>query len=262
MSMPIRLTNALFIVLFGLTTLAPPIWGQGSTARQQRLATRLNSPNSLSRAKAFEELSENDLRSTAVRTALQGLLSRENQVVDSINARGQGTSEAMGEGFSEYIADVINACFKHCNRADPKVISALATSLYAHDSELARALARENGPQVTAIMLDRVTSPSNMVRRKAVLMLGTLYAEGKGLTGEQKTRIHSLAQGGVNDRDVVYQIAAISVLGRVGNRDDLTALRNVGRRDFATTAGNSGPRFPVRDAVDSAIARIERRHLK
>ena len=180
-------------------------------------------------------------------------------MVDSINALGRGTSELLGEGWTEYISDIIGMCMNHCNRGDPKVVRALATTLYAHDSPLARELARENGPQVTAIVLDRAETGSPMARRAAVLMLGTLFVEGRGLTADQKTRIHAVAQAGVKDKDVIYRLGSIAVLGQVGSQADIATLREVSRRDLVTTSGRAGLTYPVRNAADSAIAQIQRR---
>jgi hypothetical protein len=191
---------------------------------------------------------------------LLDLLIRENRVMDSLNVIGTGTSLALGEDYTDYLAEVVGECYLHCNRSDPKVVKALVTTMYSYDSELAEMLARDHGLVATSIMLERAENRVPLIRQIALQNLGTFYVKGRGLTADQKTRIHALARKGTGDSSVGMRISAAGVLGRIGSRDDLPLLRRVARSDLVSIVAANGAKFyPVREASDSAIARIERR---
>jgi HEAT repeat protein len=209
---------------------------------------------------AFARLSEKDVATETYRAMLLELLVRENRVIDSVNALGFGTSEKLGEGYSEYAARVAEACDRSCNRADPATIQALATTSYNPEGPFAERLARENGSQIIPFLMRRFRGGSPLSREAALRMLGTVHANNTRLTGDEIGLIHDVALEALGTSSPVeMRIAGIELLSRVGDARDIPALREIAARDKVEERRGSGVVFPVRSAAALALSRIKAR---
>ena len=89
-------------------------------------------------------------------------------MTDWVISLGINASSGLGEGYSEYVGMLSQACLRLCDRNNHEVLRALATVPYNHDGAYALTLAREHGSEVTEIMFEQTGSTNPVVRRSAV----------------------------------------------------------------------------------------------
>lgn len=228
-----------------------------SPAQQPGLAA----PRPESRAAAFDALMKRPAQPGDAQV-IADLLARENRLIDSVNAMaGASVSERYGEWYGEYVSSVLRACVQRCNRANPQVNRTIALAPYNADSEFGRSLAKDFGPDVADVLLERSRTGSAVRRASAIHKLA-LVGEHSPLSTTKRAAVIDGIRAAARAEDPGVRSTGVLALGRVGTREDLAMLQTLASSDTTRTFRRGTVEFPIRELArlssDQIRARIPR----
>lgn len=256
-----RLTT---VLLVGLLAQCAIVRGQqaGSTAV---LISDLKSANVQRRLNAYENIKadKNAIKRSDVRAALIDLLDRENRTLHR-------ATRARGEGYAEYIGELVDTVAEITDWHDPQQVCILAESAYNPDSRLADELAVKGGLAVAPCLLkiahgneyggqetgDVLTS----FRQQVIPVMVHLEAVTTDLPPAVQQQIRQAIISGLRDSAVLVRQPTVQAVGRFGTQDMIPILQDIARSDSQSRPLENGQRrFDVREAATKAIQSIQER---
>lgn len=250
------------LVLFVLTSCF-------SVASQQPSAppfelSDFKAPDWRRRSAAYEKIKASDeaLQRSDVKSALSGLLDRENQVIRMTltNSNGKvGVSEKYGEQYSEYYADLLGNVAKIADWHDQNQLCILAEGSYSPDSPFAGRVAVEGGAAVVPCLL-KIAQGSMYDRQESIPVLVQLFSVTNDLSRSDRRRIQQTITAGLRDSDVSVRLSTVQAVGKFGDSQMIPALQDIVHLDqYSRLLDNGQRRFDVRDAAAKAIQSIQER---
>lgn len=227
------------------------------------LLAKFHSTKESEREEAFEQLRSNpaNLQNLRVRTALLGLLNRENHELDSQLAEAQKKGypdEGDNEGYAEYYSDLLGIVDSFADWNDPRQACILADGAYNDDSAFAAKIVAHARVTVPCL-IKKSQSAISMNRAATVPVLIQALAKAKdALDLETVQAIRQIVLRALQDPDEAVRAFTVNALGTYGAEDMIPALRKVAKEDPAP--GEDGQ--SIRTSAAEAIAAIEKRSSK
>jgi hypothetical protein len=233
------------------------------------LVSQLGSQNWQERATAVQKLATDadSLKSTEVRSALVGLLDRENQLIESTlrESKGRaGVSTKYGEGYSEYYSTLLDVVDRIADVTDSRTLSILARSAYNPDSPFALKVASYGEP-IVATLIELTNSDLSTDRGKALAILGEVlkrqHFRSDHIPASMVEQVKQLLEKGAADADPYVRIQAVRSLGKARDENAIPILERIAQSDpSATSSAEPGEkRYPVREEAVKALAAIKLR---
>jgi hypothetical protein len=247
----------------GLLAYCAVVFAQ-QTSSTAVLLSRLKSPNEQLRSDAYEEIKmdQNALKRSDVKAALIDLLDRENQVIHKrlADSNGEaGVSVKFGEGFGEYIGELLDTVAEIADWHDQHQLCILAESAYSPDSQFAARLAVEGGTRVAPCLL-KMAHGSIVDRHESIPVLVQLSAVTKGLSPAIREQIRQAIIAGLRDSTVLVRQPTVQAVGKYGTAEMIPRLQEIARSDPNSRLLDNGQRrFDIRDAAATAIQSIHER---
>lgn len=209
---------------------------------------------------AYMKIKENPeaLKHPEVRAALVNLLDRENQVVARTAAAGSGTDEKYGEGYGEYLDDLIDTIAQRANWQDPHQVCVLAHGAYNSASIVPEKLAVESGG-VAVPCLMKMARGSFYDRQASIPVLIQLSTAKNNLDPAARQQIKRSITSWLKDPDSSIRMVVAFALGRFGGPDMIPALDSVAQSDPESRLVAGKPVFDVREFAVTAIRSIQER---
>jgi len=224
----------------------------------------LKSPDVKQRVDAYEEIKADKeaLKRSDVKAALVELLDRENQVIHKTLAESKGeagVSVKYGEGFGEYVGELLDTVADVADWHDQRQLCILAESAYNPDSLFAARLAVEGGAGVAPCLL-KMAQGSMSDRHESIPVLVQLSAATKDLSPAVREQIRRAILGGLRDSTVLVRQPTVQAVGKYGTAEMIPMLQEIARSDPNSRLLDNGQRrFDVRDAATKAIQSIQDR---
>jgi hypothetical protein len=225
----------------------------------------LKSPDVQRRSDAYMKIKADEaaLQLPEVRKELVELLDRENRYLHS-------AKRDLGEGFAEYISELLDTVTQFVDWNDSRQLCIVAQSPYDPESQIAADLAVKGGEVVAPCLLNmsqgnlygRTDSGRALMgdRYQSIPVLLHLAAVTNGLQPSLRQQIAQLAIAGLRDSDVTVREGTIEAVGRFGTQEMIPILQDIARSDPVSRRLDNGQlRFSVRDAAMKAIQSIQER---
>lgn len=247
---------------FGGPALLATIFGvaQQPQSSVDALVARLRSNNGLERTQAFERLRSDAkvLRMPKVKTALLGLLDRENHELDTQLAEAQKIGypdEGDNEAWAEYHSALIDAVDSFADWNDPRQACILVNAISSDDSAFAAEIA-DHGRVTIPCLMKKSASAISMNRAAALPVLVRALARAKDrLDPETAQAARQIVLGALGDPDKGVRAFTVNALGKYGAKDMIPALTKVAEEDpAAEVQGDS-----IRKSAAEAIVAIQKR---
>jgi hypothetical protein len=224
----------------------------------------LKSPDMQTRVDAYEEIKEDKeaLKRSDVKAALIDLLDRENQLIHRTLAESNGkagVSVKYGEGYGEYVGELLDTVAEIADWHDPRQLCILAESAYDPDSQFADRLALEGGARVAPCLL-KMAQGNMGDRQESIPVLAQLSAVTKDLSPALREQIRQAIIAGLHDSTVLVRQPTVQAVGGYGTAEMIPTLQEIARSDpNSRVLDNGQQRFGVRDAATKAIQSIQSR---
>jgi len=241
----------LFVALLAFCATAARAQGSPGEARSS-LLRGIHSSNPLERMSAFE-----DLRSQpgGVRdpSLVMELLERENQLEESTWVESNGTTgivDLYGEGYTEYVNDLVEECIHHCDQRDPRAVRALGKALVG-DSPYLVDLAVGHGSELLPIALETAASHWPDFQQKGLLMLGSIAGGSRSLSERETASIDSaLTTCLLRSCDPITGSAAADAVAHIIELNPgISSVRRLKMHDAIVVATGNSERILRRSAV-------------
>ena len=231
-----------------------------------RLLLALKSPNIQQRINAYEKLKRDEeaLNHADVQAALLDLLNRENRLIHGV------TLVDRGEGYAEYVADLLGTVAVAADWRDRRQACILAEGPYNPDSKFADELAVKGGSGIVPCLL-KIAEGSiygrqdsgdvlDTYRQQAIPVIVHLEAISPDLSPLMRSQLRQAITSGLHDRSGGVRLPTISALGRFGTAEWIPMLQDIARTDpQSRILANGQRRFDVREAATNAIRSIQER---
>src|SRR5438445_1280405 len=230
------------------------------------LLDALKSPNVQQRMSAFDGVrrDRDALKRSDVQVALIDLLDRENRLIHGV------TLVDRGEGYAEYVADLLGTVAVAADWRDQRQACILAEGPYNPDSKFADELAVKGGSGIVPCLL-KIAEGSiygrqdsgdvlDTYRQQAIPVIVHLEAISPDLSPLMRSQLRQAITSGLHDRAVGVRLPTISALGRFGTAEWIPMLQDIARTDpQSRILANGQRRFDVREAATNAIRSIQER---
>jgi len=237
----------------------------------------LKSPDWERREVAYEKIRDNTqaLQRSDVRNVLVDLLDLENQVIHrTLNDSngGVGVSGKYGEGYSEYILQLVGTVGKVMDWHDPHQVCVLSQTAYEPGTVLADKIAVKGGAaavpcllkMVEGRMYGRSDSPEVRLidRDKSIPVLVQLSAVTKDLSPSAQKQIQQAITGGLQDSSTSVREDTVQAVGKFGTPDVIPTLEAIARSDPYSWLKDGKQFFEIRELATKAIKSIRERAAK
>jgi len=225
---------------------------QGSPDGARSSLLRIRSGNPLERMSAFEDLRSEPGGLSDPSLVLE-LLERENQLEESTWVQSDGATgivDLYGEGYAEYVNDLVEECIHHCDERDPRAMRALGKALVG-DSPYLVDLAVGHGSELLPIALETAASHWPDFQQKGLLMLGSIGGGSRGLSERETASIDSaLTTCLLRSCDPITGSAAADALAHmIELNPGISGIRRQKMHDAIVAATGSSERILRRSAV-------------
>jgi len=230
------------------------------------LLLAFKSANVQQRMDAYQNLKRDQdaLRRADVQTALMDLLDRENRLIHGV------TLVDRGEGYAEYVADLLGTVAVAVDWRDQRQACILAEGPYNPDSKFADELAVKGGSGLVPCLLKiaegdiygRQDSGDvlDTYRQKAIPVIVHLEAISPDLSPLMRSQLRQAITSGLHEWAVGVRLPTIRALGRFGTAEWIPMLQDIARTDpQSRILANGQRRFDVREAATNAIRSIQER---
>lgn len=255
-----------------------PVFGTGvaqTTRATVALRKQLESTEPRTREQAFEGLAAvpGGLSAPQMRAPLLSLLRREddaNAAALRASSGANGVPSDLGEGWAEYLTDVIEACAKYCDkggflaellrcsRSDRAEIRSSTMALLREYALPRAGFSRTQRAVMDSVLLATATDPMSAYRRELGIIGVTTVLQGDPSIGKAwRTEAHAALAAATSDPNADVRVAAVRALGQVGEASDLPLLRRIAAADSARSSSSGRVRYVVRDAAARAISEIK-----
>jgi len=214
----------------------------------------LKSPDVQQRMDAYGKIKadEEALKRSDVKAALVDVLDRENQMMYKTPAN-------LGEGYAEYIGELLGTVADIADWHDQRQLCILAESPYNPDSSFAVDLAVKGGVTVAPCLL-KMAQGSMDERHESIPVLVQLAAITKDLSRPIREQIRRAIIAGLRDSTVLVREPTVQAVGKYGSAEMIPILQKIVRSDPNSRLLDNGQRrFDVRDAAAKAIQSIQDR---
>lgn len=157
-----------------------------------------------------------------MRSALLAALDAENKLIRSTlreSGGALGVSDKYGEGYSEYVADLLGSVSSFADFSDPAVLRVLAQSPYNPDSKFAGELAL-HADGLIPVLTEDASSDVPLIRGATLLFIGSILHNFRpdALRAEDATTLmHLLSDRAAHDTDQNARSAAAIALQRMAD---------------------------------------------
>jgi hypothetical protein len=252
--MKISIVSLIGLILFAVAPNGGLLYSQQDGSSPIPLAD-LASPDLQKRMDAYESIRTHPvlLQRVDVRQALLNLLNRETQVI-------QKASRDLGEGYAEYVAELLGTIAETADWSDQRQLCILAESPYNSDSKFAEMLATKGGAAVAPCLLKMAQRKSENSRYESIPVLVQLVAITSGLSPKIRYQSQQAIISGLHDSSSGVRLATVQAAGKFGTAEMIPHLQMIARSDPVSRVLDNGQRrFDIRDAAVKAIESIENR---
>jgi hypothetical protein len=221
----------------------------------------LSSSDMQTRITAFMRMKDDPeiLKLPEVKAALVDLLDRENQVVASATATpGSGTDEKYGEGYGEYLDDLIDSVAKTADWHDPRQVCVLAHSAYNSASTVPERLAVEAGG-VAVPCLMKMARGNFYDRRESIPVLVRISTVTKDLDPALRQQVKQSILTWLKDPDASIRMTVVLAIGMFCGPGMIPILDDIAHSDPESRLVDGKPVFDVREFAVTAIHSIQKR---
>jgi len=229
------------------------------------LLLAFKSANVQQRMDAYENLKKDQeaLKRSDVQAALMDLLDRENRLIHGV------TVVDRGEGYAEYVAELVDTVAATADWHDPRQACILAEAPYNPESKFADELAVKGGSGLAPCLLKiaegdiygRQDSREVLetYRQQVIPVMVHLEAISPDLSPAMRTQLRQAITSGLRNSVGVRQ-PTVEALGRFGTAEWIPMLGDIARSDpQSRMLANGERRFDVREAAAKAVRSIHDR---
>jgi len=200
------------------------------------------------------------------------LLRREDDLMGSILRESNGATsvtDKYGEGWGEYYASLVDACFQYCNRqafldetfrlerSDRPEARNDAVRALGHLALPNRGFSNAQRTVIENHLIADARDDDRDIRSLSVTYLAKLAHEDPHLPSSVRVQIHEVVVVAVADRSAMVREQAVRALGDIGDAGDLALLQRLSETDTARSIQRGVTVFPVRDQARQAMAKIK-----
>ncbi len=203
----------------------------------------------------FERISGQRPYPEAVRTRLIELLRTENALVRSLDEAGE--AGALGEGYSEYVAELASVVLRLARKGDREAALALIPTPFAASDAFGQLLESQYWREWLAFEL-QVPASQPIFHSMVPAHIGRIYGLHKSEMDPQlRQKVERRLVESLESNDLATRLNALEGVSMAGLKAALPSLRQWAERMSAARPGNEPGSYELRE-VRKAIAVLEK----